>query len=50
MLRFLVSKINIYKHKIKIISLIREIKIFINPDQSIPINLINPDQSGSHPI
>ena len=106
MLRFLVSKINIYKHKIKnhlsnkgnqnfhlrkifvdtvhtfiifknhlsnkgnqnfhlrkifvdtvhtfiifkITSLIREIKIFINPDQSIPINLINPDQSGSHPI
>ena len=30
MLRFLVSKINIYKHKIKTISLIREIKVFIS--------------------
>ena len=28
----------------------KEIQFFINPDQSISINLINPDQSGSHPI
>ena len=34
----------------KMIPLIREFKIFKNPDQSIHINLINPDQSGSRPI